>query len=77
MGSEGVTVNVVTPGLTSTAAVKKSMPDQMVQAAVKTRALKREEQPEDLVGAIFFLASPDADFISGQTVNVDGGTHML
>lgn len=77
MGSEGVTVNVVTPGLTSTPPVKKSMPEAMIKRSVESRALQREEQPEDLVGAIFFLASPDADFISGQTVNVDGGKHML
>ncbi len=77
MGEEGVTVNVVTPGLTSTPAVKKSMPEEMIKRSVEARALKREEQPEDLVGAIFFLASPDADFISGQTINVDGGKHML
>ncbi|MHB0670787.1 SDR family NAD(P)-dependent oxidoreductase [Roseomonas mucosa] len=77
MGDEGVTVNVVTPGLTSTPAVKKSMPEEMIKRSVEARALKREEQPEDLVGAIFFLASPDADFISGQTINVDGGKHML
>ena len=77
MGDEGVTVNVVTPGLTSTPAVKKSMPQEMIKRSVEARALKREEQPEDLVGAIFFLASPDADFISGQTINVDGGKHML
>ncbi len=77
VGGEGVTVNTVTPGLTSTPAVKKSMPAEMIQKSVDARALKREEQPEDLVGAIFFLASPDADFMSGQTVNVDGGKHML
>jgi NAD(P)-dependent dehydrogenase (short-subunit alcohol dehydrogenase family) len=42
-------------------------------AESKLRALKRDEQPEDLVGAVFFLASPDADFITGQIINVDGG----
>ncbi len=77
MGGAGVTVNVVTPGLTSTPAVKTSMPEAMIKTSVEARALRREEQPEDLIGAIFFLASPDADFISGQTVNVDGGKHML
>lgn len=77
MGGDGVTVNVVTPGLTSTPAVKKNMPEEMIQRSVEARAIKREEQPEDLVGAIFFLASPDADFISGQTINVDGGKHMI
>ena len=43
----------------------------------KARALQRDEEPQDLVGAVFFLASPDADFLSGQTLNVDGGKHML
>lgn len=37
----------------------------------------REEQPRDLVGAVFFLASPDADFITGQTIIVDGSNGML
>ena len=77
VGTEGVTVNIVTPGLTSTPPVKKNMPKAMIEKSVQERALQREEQPEDLVGAIFFLASPDADFISGQTVNVDGGKHLL
>lgn len=77
MGGDGVTVNVVTPGLTSTPAVKKSMPEEMLKTSVEARALQREERPEDLVGAVFFLASPDADFISGQTINVDCGKHML
>lgn len=77
VGEQGVTVNVVTPGLTVTPAVKEKMPGEMLEASIKTRALKREEKPEDLVGAVFFLASPDADFISGQTINVDGGKHMI
>jgi len=76
-GKDGVTVNVVTPGLTVTPAVKANMPPELIEQQIKLRALPREETGEDLIGAIFFLASPDADFISGQTVNVDGGKHML
>ncbi len=76
-GRDGITVNVVTPGLTVTPAVKAKMPPEMIDQQIKLRALPREEQGEDLVGAVFFLASPEADFISGQTVNVDGGKHML
>lgn len=76
-GKDGITVNVVTPGLTVTPAVKAHMPPELIDQQIKLRALPREETGEDLIGAIFFLASPDADFISGQTVNVDGGKHML
>jgi len=77
VGKDGITVNVVAPGLTLTPAVAKSMPPEMIEAQVKARAIQRDEKGEDLVGAVFFLASPDADFMSGQTLNVDGGKHML
>ena len=76
VGKDGI-VNVVAPGLTLTPAVAKSMPPEMVEAQVKARAIQRDEKGEDLVGTVFFLASPDADFMSGQTLNVDGGKHML
>ena len=77
VGKEGITVNVVAPGLTLTPAVAKSMPAEMIEAQVKARAIQRDETGGDLVGTVFFLASPDADFMSGQTLNVDGGKHML
>jgi 3-oxoacyl-[acyl-carrier protein] reductase len=77
VGHEGITVNLITPGLTVTPNVRKTMPRELLDAQIKRRAIPREEVAEDLVGSAFFLASPDADFISGQTVNVDGGNHML
>jgi NAD(P)-dependent dehydrogenase (short-subunit alcohol dehydrogenase family) len=77
VGKEGITVNVVAPGLTVTRAVARSMPPEMIEAQIKARAIQRNETGEDLVGTVFFLASPDADFMSGQTLNVDGGKHML
>jgi NAD(P)-dependent dehydrogenase (short-subunit alcohol dehydrogenase family) len=76
VGDYGITVNVITPGLTVTKAVKDSFPAAVLEAQRNGRALKRDEQAEDLVGAVFFLASPDADFITGQTINVDGGKNM-
>ena len=76
-GGYGITVNVVTPGLTETPPVRAHFPAEMLEKACGTRALKRSEQPGDVVGAVFFLASPDADFITGQIINVDGGNHML
>jgi NAD(P)-dependent dehydrogenase (short-subunit alcohol dehydrogenase family) len=53
------------------------MPAAMLESQIKARAIQREETGEDLVGTVFFLGSPDSDFISGQTINVDGGKHML
>jgi NAD(P)-dependent dehydrogenase (short-subunit alcohol dehydrogenase family) len=76
-GKDGITVNVVTPGLTLTPIVKKTSPSAVLELQPKTRSIPRDERPEDLVGPIFYLASPDSDFISGQTVNVDGGKHMV
>jgi 3-oxoacyl-[acyl-carrier protein] reductase len=48
----------------------------MRTANIATRALKREEEPRDLVGTVIFLASEDSDFMTGQTLVVDGGSAM-
>lgn len=76
IGKYGITVNVVTPGLTATPAVRERFPAAVLAAQRAGRALPRDEQPEDLVGVVAFLASPDSDFITGQTLNVDGGKHL-
>jgi NAD(P)-dependent dehydrogenase (short-subunit alcohol dehydrogenase family) len=76
VGGYGITVNVITPGLTVTQAVRENFPREVLEAQRKARALQRDEEPEDLVGPVFFLASPDAGFITGQTLNVDGGKFM-
>jgi NAD(P)-dependent dehydrogenase (short-subunit alcohol dehydrogenase family) len=76
VGGYGITVNVITPGLTVTKAVRDSFPAELLAAQRNARALARDEEPEDLVGPVFFLASDDAGFITGQTLNVDGGKFM-
>ena len=73
LGDYGITVNLITPGLTVTKAVRDSFPAHILAAQRQARALHRDQEPEDLVGPVFFLASPDSDFVTGQTLNVDGG----
>jgi len=73
VGNYGITVNVVTPGLTRTEPINRTAQPELISQQREMRSLHRDEQPEDLVGPVFFLASPDADFISGQILNVDGG----
>jgi len=73
VGDHGITVNVVAPGLTLTEPVLSSMPEKLIKAQSELRAIKRDEQPKDLAGPVFLLCSPDADFVSGQLLVVDGG----
>src|SRR6185312_15916965 len=74
LGSDGIRVNAIAPGLTSTEYLKgrNDIPGVLDNAA-KIRAIARQEDPQDLVGACVFLASPDSDFVTGQTLVVDGG----
>jgi NAD(P)-dependent dehydrogenase (short-subunit alcohol dehydrogenase family) len=75
LGDSGIAVNAIAPGLTSSEAVRESpmYPEEYLKAMAGSRCFKRIEVPEDLTGTAIFLASDDSDFISGQTINVDGG----
>lgn len=72
LGPHGIRVNTLAPGFTLTTGDGSA-----TSSSSASRALRREETPEDLVGAAAFLASPDSDFVTGQTIVVDGGAHML
>jgi len=76
LGDYGVRVNSITPGLTSSEAVQEAYPAESLAASAERRILKREQMPEDLVGAVVFLCSDASAFITGQTFNVDGGTYL-
>jgi NAD(P)-dependent dehydrogenase (short-subunit alcohol dehydrogenase family) len=75
VGNDGISVNAIAPGLTINEAVLKSgmYPQEALKFVAGTRCFKRNEQPEDLVGTIVFLASDESDFMTGQTIVVDGG----
>jgi NAD(P)-dependent dehydrogenase (short-subunit alcohol dehydrogenase family) len=78
LGKDGITVNALAPGFTLSEGV--SQKEDHMKAGERTRAtraIQRDEKPEDLVGAVSFLASADAAFITGQTLVVDGGSAML
>ena len=76
VGEYGITVNAVTPGLTLSDTQIASSSDNHLSTAAAGRALGRPQYPEDLVGTVMFLASAASDFITGQTINVDGGKAM-
>ncbi len=78
VGGDGICVNCIAPGATMSENVRARNLTKGVTptATMMTRALKREEVPEDLVGACVFLASADSDFMTGQTMVVDGGSAM-
>jgi 3-oxoacyl-[acyl-carrier protein] reductase len=78
VGADNINVNAITPGLTiADEAQKKMLSEEYLAPRRAARALKRDQYPEDLIGTVLFLASSDSDFLTGQTINVDGGTWML
>jgi NAD(P)-dependent dehydrogenase (short-subunit alcohol dehydrogenase family) len=78
LGAHNICVNTLAPGFTISDSVVELNPGHLKSArepAIARRALKRDEVPEDLVGALIFLASAESDFITGQTLAVDGGAN--
>ena len=80
LAGDGITVNAIAPGLTRSPGTLVRSPrpgfktmDDEFNAVAQMQAIKRVEVPDDLVGAVSFLTSDDAAFITGQTLNVDGG----
>jgi 3-oxoacyl-[acyl-carrier protein] reductase len=73
VGPMGIRVNAITPGSTQTEVPRDTITPEQRQAMAAQVALRRVQTPDDLVGALVFLASPASDFITGQTINVDGG----
>jgi NAD(P)-dependent dehydrogenase (short-subunit alcohol dehydrogenase family) len=76
LGEHNICVNNLAPGFTLSDSVINENPGHLEHSRAPSlvrRALKRDEYPEDLLGALVFLASADSDFVTGQTIAVDGG----
>jgi len=78
LGASGIRVNGVAPGFTMSDGVKANphQIEKLQDISQKARVIARDQQPEDVVGAVAFLASQDAAFMTGQTLVVDGGAYF-
>ena len=75
LGRDGVRVNAIAPAFTATRQTQERLDDPVFWSALRDRlALDRAAQPDDIARAALFLASPDADYITGVVLPVDGGT---
>jgi 3-oxoacyl-[acyl-carrier protein] reductase len=73
LGPDNITVNLVAPGWTPLQRYDASTPNEFVQNYIASIPLGRQGRPEELADVICFLASPKANFITGQTICVNGG----
>jgi 3-oxoacyl-[acyl-carrier protein] reductase len=73
LGNDGITVNAILPGATFTEIERKTVTPEQKERIVAMQCIPRPEVPEDLVGAALFLASDASAFVTGQSINLDGG----
>jgi NAD(P)-dependent dehydrogenase (short-subunit alcohol dehydrogenase family) len=78
LGGGDVLVNCVAPGFTMSDGVQEhpEVIEALREVSVAARTLQRDQQPEDVVGAVVFLCGPGAAFITGQTIVIDGGQYF-
>jgi NAD(P)-dependent dehydrogenase (short-subunit alcohol dehydrogenase family) len=75
LGKDGIRVNCVAPGFTLSEGVKEhpEVLEALRDVSVAARTIQRDQEPEDVVGAVTYLAGPSASFVTGQTIVIDGG----
>lgn len=74
LGDKNIQINAIAPGLTESESIQGHAGfDPARGPTVQSRSIKREMVPEDLLGSLMYLITPDSDFVTGQTLNVDGG----
>ncbi|MCZ6562944.1 MAG: SDR family oxidoreductase, partial [Deltaproteobacteria bacterium] len=72
LGKFGICVNAIAPGLVEHEG--QTVPKEFTEFQLKARSLKRLQTPDDLIGTLVYLSSSDSDFVTGQTLVVDGGS---
>jgi NAD(P)-dependent dehydrogenase (short-subunit alcohol dehydrogenase family) len=75
VGKDNVLVNCVAPGFTMSAGVQShpEVVEKLRDVSVSARTIQRDQTPEDVVGAVVYLCGPGSDFVTGQTIVIDGG----
>jgi NAD(P)-dependent dehydrogenase (short-subunit alcohol dehydrogenase family) len=78
LGKDNVLVNCVAPGFTMSEGVKAhpEVIEKLRDVSVAARTIQRDQVPEDVVGAVVFLSGPESDFVTGQTIVIDGGQYF-
>ena len=77
LGSAGITVNAIAPGLTRSPGAEQGESPEHFEQVRLAQAIKRSLQPDDMAGTVAFLASDDAAMITGQAIRIDGGLATL
>jgi NAD(P)-dependent dehydrogenase (short-subunit alcohol dehydrogenase family) len=78
LGKDGIHVNCVAPGFTMSDGVKAQpeVIEKLRDVSIAARTIQRDQLPEDVAGAVVFLCTPAADFVTGQTMVIDGGQYF-
>jgi NAD(P)-dependent dehydrogenase (short-subunit alcohol dehydrogenase family) len=78
LGADDVLVNCVAPGFTMSEGVREhaEVIEALREVSIAARTLKRDQEPDDVVGAVVFLCGPGAAFVTGQTIVIDGGQYF-
>jgi len=76
LGEFNINVNAVAPGVVKTEAVRAALSEEDLKQIVETQLIKRNIKPEDIAGVVLFLASDEADVITGQTLAANAGEYL-